>query len=83
MGEMLMRKPMFPGVDEISQLEQIWKICGTPSEEDWPGISQLPWWAMLRPKQECPRVLKDNIKRYVSVKNAFSSWVRLTWFCAD
>ncbi|KAJ3410941.1 kinase subunit of RNA polymerase II carboxy-terminal domain kinase I [Chytridiales sp. JEL 0842] len=65
MAEMLLKKPIFPGVDEISQLEQIWKICGTPTEEVWPGVTELPWWAMLRPKQEYPRCLKDITRRLI------------------
>ena len=64
MAEMLLKKPLFPGNDEITQLENIWKICGTPSEDNWPGISSLPWWNMMRPKQNIPRSLRDVMKRY-------------------
>lgn len=35
-------RPLFPGTDVDDQLKKIFKILGTPSEETWPGVSQLP-----------------------------------------
>ncbi|XP_072390825.1 cyclin-dependent kinase 14 isoform X6 [Diabrotica undecimpunctata] len=41
--EMITGMAIFPGVrDTIDQLDKIFKILGTPTEEDWPGVSQLP-----------------------------------------
>lgn len=34
--------PLFPGDSEIDQIFKIFRIMGTPSEEGWPGVSQLP-----------------------------------------
>jgi serine/threonine protein kinase len=42
-AELLARKPVFPGRNEIDQLEQIFKLCGTPNPEVWPGVEKLPW----------------------------------------
>jgi len=42
-AEMVMRgHPLFPGDSEIDQIFKIFRILGTPGEESWPGISQLP-----------------------------------------
>ncbi|KAH9946753.1 Pkinase-domain-containing protein [Amylocystis lapponica] len=42
-AEMIMRgHPLFPGDSEIDQIFKIFRILGTPSEESWPGVSQLP-----------------------------------------
>ncbi|KAI0781702.1 Pkinase-domain-containing protein [Irpex lacteus] len=42
-AEMVMRgHPLFPGDSEIDQIFKIFRILGTPSEETWPGIKQLP-----------------------------------------
>ncbi|EMD36065.1 hypothetical protein CERSUDRAFT_115977 [Gelatoporia subvermispora B] len=42
-AEMIMRgHPLFPGDSEIDQIFKIFRVLGTPSEENWPGISQLP-----------------------------------------
>lgn len=41
--EMLTGVPTFPGVRcTYDQLEKIFKILGTPTEETWPGVTQLP-----------------------------------------
>ena len=41
-AEMVLKKPLFPGDSEIDQLYKIFMILGTPTEQVWPGISQLP-----------------------------------------
>ncbi|KAF7983604.1 hypothetical protein HWV62_20512 [Athelia sp. TMB] len=35
-------QPLFPGDSEIDQIFKIFRILGTPSEENWPGVRQLP-----------------------------------------
>lgn len=34
-------RPLFPGSDVDDQLKRIFKLLGTPTEETWPGITQL------------------------------------------
>jgi len=41
-AEMLTGKPLFPGKDTQDQLLRIFKIMGTPNEELWPSITELP-----------------------------------------
>lgn len=31
-----------PGENELDQLKRIFELCGTPTEETWPGVSQTP-----------------------------------------
>jgi serine/threonine protein kinase len=42
LAEMLLEKPLFQGDSEVGQLFKIFQITGTPSEENWPGVSKLP-----------------------------------------
>ncbi|XP_019534682.2 cyclin-dependent kinase 10, partial [Aedes albopictus] len=42
LGELLAHKPLMPGVSEISQIELIIELLGTPSETIWPDFSSLP-----------------------------------------
>lgn len=35
-------RPLFPGTDVDDQLKKIFKVLGTPTEESWPGVTQLP-----------------------------------------
>jgi serine/threonine protein kinase len=41
-SEMATHKVLFKGDSEIDQLFQIFKILGTPDDQIWPGVSQLP-----------------------------------------
>lgn len=41
-AEIVNRKPLFAGQDEREQLLKIFKIRGTPTEEEWPGYKELP-----------------------------------------
>ena len=40
--ELAHRKPLFYGESEVGQLFKIFKVLGTPSEENWQGSSELP-----------------------------------------
>ncbi|KAJ2785320.1 TFIIH complex serine/threonine-protein kinase subunit kin28 [Coemansia interrupta] len=41
-AELLLRTPYLPGESDIDQLTVIFKARGTPTEDDWPGMSKLP-----------------------------------------
>jgi len=42
-AEMAMNgQPLFPGDSEIDEIFKIFRILGTPTEEIWPGVIQLP-----------------------------------------
>jgi len=41
-AEMATGRPLFPGSGTSDQLIRIFKIMGTPNEESWPTISELP-----------------------------------------
>jgi len=48
MVELFTGKPIFQGHNEITQLEQIWRIMGTPQKESWPDVDQLPWYELVK-----------------------------------
>lgn len=41
-AEMVMRGPLFPGDSEIDQLYKIFHTLGTPNNDMWEGVSELP-----------------------------------------
>ena len=41
-AEMATKDPLLPGDSEIDELHKIFKVFGTPNEQVWPGVSQLP-----------------------------------------
>ncbi|KAI9489322.1 serine/threonine-protein kinase pef1 [Zychaea mexicana] len=42
MAEMYTGRPLFPGTTNQDQLQKIFCMFGTPTEQSWPGVSQLP-----------------------------------------
>ena len=42
-AELLVGKPIFPGKDEMDQLEKIQAIMGCPNEHNMPGLNKLQW----------------------------------------
>lgn len=41
-GELLNNSPLFPGENDIDQLGCVLRVLGTPNEQIWPGMSELP-----------------------------------------
>ncbi|KAK6523840.1 kinase subunit of RNA polymerase II carboxy-terminal domain kinase I [Arthrobotrys megalospora] len=50
--ELFTRKAIFTGTNEITQLDHIWSILGTPSPSLWPDWKKTAWYSMLRPEQK-------------------------------
>jgi len=57
--------PLFPGDSEIDQIFKIFKLLGTPNEESWPGVSQLPDY-----KPTFPQWAAEDLARHVSCLDA-------------
>mmetsp|Transcript_12665 Transcript_12665/g.30046 ORF Transcript_12665/g.30046 Transcript_12665/m.30046 type:complete len:339 (-) Transcript_12665:119-1135(-) len=41
-AEMMLRRPWMPGENDIDQLGKIFQMLGTPTEQQWPGMKELP-----------------------------------------
>ncbi|CAM9396076.1 unnamed protein product [Chrysoparadoxa australica] len=48
--EMVTKRPLFPGDSEIDEVYKIFQLCGTPTEDSWPGVTSLPDWNPAFPK---------------------------------
>lgn len=49
MAEMYTGRPLFPGTTNEDQLQKIFRLMGTPTEQTWPGVSQLPEYKPTQP----------------------------------
>ncbi|KAI1810475.1 kinase-like domain-containing protein [Poronia punctata] len=49
-AEMCTRKPLFPGDSEIDQIFKTFRLLGTPTEKDWPGVTSYPDFKASFPK---------------------------------
>ncbi|CEG67305.1 hypothetical protein G6F70_006669 [Rhizopus microsporus] len=62
MGEMYTGRPLFPGTTNEDQLQKIFRLLGTPTEQTWPGVSQLSEYkqpAVIYPQQSISQVLPN------------------------
>jgi len=46
-AELLLLNPVFPGLSDIDQLRCVLGVLGTPTEETWPGVKNLPDFAKI------------------------------------
>ncbi|XP_028776901.1 cell division control protein 2 homolog C [Neltuma alba] len=58
-AEMVRRQALFPGDSEFQQLLNIFRLLGTPNEEQWPGVTSLRDWHVY------PRWEPQNLARAV------------------
>ncbi|WWC71865.1 uncharacterized protein I206_105824 [Kwoniella pini CBS 10737] len=64
--EIFLTKPIFQGSDEINQLEVIYNIMGTPKESQWPGVKELPWYELVKPKEIIESKFKSTFEKWLS-----------------
>ncbi|GAQ86098.1 Cdc2-related protein kinase [Klebsormidium nitens] len=64
-AELLYGKPILPGKNEVDQFQRIMELCGSPTEENWPGYLELPWakqWTDAVPRR--PRKLRHTFRNF-------------------
>ena len=52
------QNPFLPGESDLNQLQRIFETLGTPTEEDWPGLTSLPDYVAFKP---CPGIPLSDI----------------------
>lgn len=58
LAEFFTKKALFTGQNEMMQLDQISRICGTPTPEVWPDVERLQLYHTFRPKRIFMRSLQ-------------------------
>jgi CTD kinase subunit alpha len=67
MVEIFTRHAIFPGDGgEISQLDKIYAVLGTPNKLEWPNLTEMPWFELLRPGYKKPSVFGEKYKDRLS-----------------
>eukprot|EP00116_Pleurobrachia_bachei_P001951 sb/3462213/ len=56
-AEMTLCEPLFPGIDEEDQLQKIFQVVGSPTEESWPGITKLPRYQTIAGHPPRPNII--------------------------
>ncbi|RIB19909.1 kinase-like domain-containing protein [Gigaspora rosea] len=62
-GEMLKGKPILPGRSDQDQLDQIYRLCGTPTESTWEGYTTLSNGMEIVPNKY-PRKVVSEFEKY-------------------
>lgn len=78
MLELFTKKPVFQGNDEIHQLDVVFKIFGTPSENNWRDVQNLPWFELVKPREDLPNKFRSLFQKYVFKSEWY--WMTLTFF---
>ena len=63
-AEMVTKRPLFPGDSEIDQIFKIFRQFGTPTETEWPGVTELQDWNPAFPtwyKAPYSRGIRENL----------------------
>jgi len=95
--EMITNNYLFAGSNESEQLDLIFRVFGTPSEQVWPGVTSLPGWNLVDknyPSQDLKKILDflsedafDLVTKLLSMdpkKRITSSEALLhSWFCQE
>lgn len=58
-GELLKKQAMIQGQGELDQIDKIFKLLGSPTEEVWPGFASLQNASVLRWKNKEPPTIYD------------------------
>ncbi|KAK0468404.1 Pkinase-domain-containing protein [Desarmillaria tabescens] len=66
MLELFTKKPVFQGNDEIHQLDVIYRILGTPTQDRWPDIISLPWYELVKPKDPVANRFRELFQKWMS-----------------
>ncbi|KAF6148742.1 hypothetical protein GIB67_019350 [Kingdonia uniflora] len=64
LAELLYGKPILPGKNEPEQLNKIFELCGAPNEENWPGVSKIPWYNNFKPTRPLKRRVWEFFKHF-------------------
>ncbi|GAB6033576.1 Cyclin-dependent kinase 12 [Chamberlinius hualienensis] len=59
LGELFTKKPLFQANVEMSQLDFISRLCGTPCPAVWPNVINLPLFHTFKPKKHHTRRLRE------------------------
>jgi hypothetical protein len=64
-GEMFVRRPILAGKSDVNQLQMIFELVGTPTEETMPGWSELPGCEGVKEFKPQPGNLAQQFRAYV------------------
>lgn len=77
-AEMITKKPLFMGDSQVDQIFKIFNTLGTPNEENWGGLTQLPYW-----KEGLPRFKAGGLEKFVPCLDVVGMDLMKKMLCLD
>lgn len=69
MVEIFTRHAIFAGEgSELSQLDKIYSVMGTPRHRDWPKLYDMEWFELMRPRKKIPSTFAEKYQSRVSTE---------------
>ena len=69
MVELYTGVPLFPGKNELDQVNRIFDLCGSPTMENWPGYKNMMHSDKYVPKEPILCTLEKHVLAAVEMKN--------------
>lgn len=63
-AELIHGKPILPGKKDVEQLQLIFRLCGTPNESNWPGVTKLKNWKLFQDQEAQPGRLNEVFQKF-------------------
>lgn len=48
-----------PTLFQNEQLSKIFELCGSPDENNWPGVTKMPWFNNFKPSRPLKRRVRE------------------------
>lgn len=62
-AEMMLRRPIFSGKNETEQIIQICRVCGSPTEQLWPGVRKLCEESKMKITDQKGKLFRPDLRR--------------------
>lgn len=77
-AELMLRLPYCPGEDDIDQIDKTFRAFGTPTEDEWPGLTSLPTYPKTVNKYPHPSVQELKMRFSAATENGLELFQAMT-----
>ena len=63
--ELMLGEPPFPKGSDPEIIQDLWALCGSPTNEHWPDAESLPGWSIARPRKTYARNVIGKYSKHI------------------
>jgi serine/threonine protein kinase len=64
--ELMLGEPPFQKGSDPEIIQDLWALCGSPTNEHWPTAEALPGWSIARPRKTYARNISGKYSKHIS-----------------